>query len=379
MLTQQNLLKKLTGRFLLLAAACTPLAGYAAGAAETASGRQVPDSYDLLRYTLAGMMVLLLLVIAVLGNAVIGAGKIYWEKERKKKAGPVLPALLLLLGLLSTATVQAQEAEAVPAAKAAWFPADITVMLLFLALEFVIIFVLARMLQQFVGFKTVQAKPAKKLQWKKLFQKVNQTVALEDEQQLDLDHNYDGIRELDNKVPAWWQYAFYATILFSVVYLYRMFISETLPGQLEELDEANRIAAIQKEEYLKNAANNIDENNVVMLDASGIASGAILYGKNCMACHGDKGQGGVGPNLTDDYWLHSGGLKDVFRSIKYGWPEKGMKAWKDDFSPAQLAQLSSYVRSLHGTNPPAGKEPQGTLYTEATPGTPVADSTQTTL
>jgi cytochrome c oxidase cbb3-type subunit 3 len=113
-----------------------------------------------------------------------------------------------------------------------------------------------------------------------------------------------------------------------------------------------------------------------MMGAAEITEGATLYSKNCIACHGDKGQGGVGPNLTDDYWIHKGGIRDIFYTIKYGWAEKGMKSWKEDFSPVQIAQLASFVKTLHGTNPPAPKEKQGELYTEndATP----SDSTATT-
>ena len=93
-----------------------------------------------------------------------------------------------------------------------------------------------------------------------------------------------------------------------------------------------------------------------------------------MACHADKGQGNqTGPNLTDDYWLHKGGIKDVFYTIKYGWPEKGMRSWKEDFSPAQIAQLSSFIKSLKGSNPPGAKEPQGEKWTEEA-AAPAADS-----
>jgi cytochrome c oxidase cbb3-type subunit 3 len=335
------------------------------------------NSQDMLRYALSGIMLLLLAVIAVLGGAVISAGKMYWEKE-KKNTGTLLKTLMIpvLLGVAHIAG--AQEASAQTVTKASWLPADIGVMLIFLALEFLVIFVLARMLQHFLRTKAVEVKNRKAFRWKMLFGKLSQPVSAAEEQALDLHHDYDGIRELDNKIPSWWRYAFYASIVFGGIYLYRMFVSETLPDQFRELQAANHIAAIQKEAYLRNAANNVDENNVTLLDASAIAEGAMLFSKNCQACHGDKGQGGVGPNLTDDYWLHSGSLKDIFKSIKYGWQEKGMKAWKDDFSPQQIAQLSSYVKSIQGSNPPAAKEPQGTLYTEASTTSKLQDTTSST-
>jgi cytochrome c oxidase cbb3-type subunit 3 len=85
---------------------------------------------------------------------------------------------------------------------------------------------------------------------------------------------------------------------------------------------------------------------------------------NCAPCHGNAGEGSVGPNLTDDYWLHGGSVQSIFKTIKYGVPEKGMKSWKEDLSPAQMAQVTSYIKSLRGTNPPNPKEHQGVLYIE---------------
>jgi cytochrome c oxidase cbb3-type subunit 3 len=102
-----------------------------------------------------------------------------------------------------------------------------------------------------------------------------------------------------------------------------------------------------------------------MLGADGIASGGTLYQQMCAACHAKDGGGGVGPNLTDEYWLHGGSVKDIFKTIKYGYPDKGMKSWKDDYSPNQIAQITSYVKSLQGTKPAAPKDKQGELYIEA--------------
>jgi cytochrome c oxidase cbb3-type subunit 3 len=355
--------------FLVLAVSFVPLFSMAAQPAVQQPGvAPGVDEYTVPRYMLAGIAILLLFVIGILGNAVSSAGLIFWEKEQRKGAARKLPVMLPLL-LLSLDAVA--EDTAGPAAKTAGLPVDIYILLIIVGLELILILALAKMLLQFLHTQKEQAIRTPKLQLS--FSRLNQTVALEEEHLLDMNHDYDGIRELDNKVPAWWRYAFYASILFGIVYLYRMFGNESIPGQLQELQAANRQAALAQEEYLKNAANNIDENNVAMMDAPHIAAGNALYTKNCLACHGDRGQGGVGPNLTDDYWLHGGNIKDIFKSIKYGWQEKGMKAWKDDFSPQQLAEITSFVKSLHGTNPPAAKEPQGTLFTEAA----VADNTDT--
>ena len=93
---------------------------------------------------------------------------------------------------------------------------------------------------------------------------------------------------------------------------------------------------------------------------------------NCAACHGSAGEGGVGPNLIDDYWVHSGGIKEIFKTIKYGWPEKGMKSWQQDLGAKQIHEVACFIKSLHGSNPPNQKDKQGEFYKEKT----VNDSTK---
>ena len=113
-----------------------------------------------------------------------------------------------------------------------------------------------------------------------------------------------------------------------------------------------------------------------------ISQQVILFIKPgaCATCHAENGSAivngapGIGPNLTDDYWIHKGDIKSIFYTIKYGWPEKGMKSWKEDYSPVQIAQLANYVKSLHGTNPLLAKEKQGVLFSDSTSTIKVADS-----
>jgi cytochrome c oxidase cbb3-type subunit 3 len=203
------------------------------------------------------------------------------------------------------------------------------------------------------------AKPAApKLSW---WDKLNSFKPVEQEVSLDLGHDYDGIRELDNRLPPWWLYGFYGCILFACVYMWRYHVAHTAPLSGEEYAISVQKAELQKTAFLKNAANLVDENTVKQLTAaSELAAGQKVFETTCFACHGKVGEGGVGPNLTDEYWLHGGSVQEVFKSIKYGWPDKGMKSWKDDFSPAQIAQITSYVRSLQGTHPANAKAPQGT-------------------
>ena len=127
------------------------------------------------------------------------------------------------------------------------------------------------------------------------------------------------------------------------------------------------------EEYKKKSANLVDENNATVLkDEASLTSGKSVFMDNCAACHGRSGEGGVGPNLTDDYWLHEGGINAIFKSIKYGWPEKGMKSWQQDLGAKQIHEIASFIMSLHGTNPANAKEKQGELYVEKV----ATDSTQ---
>lgn len=207
---------------------------------------------------------------------------------------------------------------------------------------------------------------------KSLLEKLNASVAIQDEKDIMLDHDYDGIRELDNNLPPWWKYGFYLTILFSVVYLVHFHVSGSGKLQVAEYEEQLHTASLEVEAYKKQAANLVDETNVVALtETASLSNGRSLFTTHCSPCHGAAGQGTVGPNLTDAYWLHGGSIQDVFKSIKYGWPQKGMKAWEKDLGAKQIQELSSFIKTLQGTNPPDAKEKQGDLYHE----TPAAADT----
>jgi cytochrome c oxidase cbb3-type subunit 3 len=146
---------------------------------------------------------------------------------------------------------------------------------------------------------------------------------------------------------------------------------------MQEYDQEMKVAAAQIEEYRKTTGETVDEKTVTMADAAGIAEGDKLFHSNCFSCHGAKGEGLVGPNLTDKYWLHGGTINDVFKTIKFGYPDKGMPSWKNMYSPTQIKQLASYVKSLAGTNPPNPKAPQGDLVVDSKPGNSTAKSDST--
>jgi cytochrome c oxidase cbb3-type subunit 3 len=323
------------------------------------------SSLDMLYSMLTLVIVLFALIIIIISMAILSTIK------SKNSSNSSLIKTMLMFFMFNTfsfiANAETVEAEVVKYPMLsnweAYFLLAIVIILFFVVLMLVKIWSNLMGIKLFTFSKTnlFTSKDGKTL-----FQRFNNTVSIEEEDSLDLAHNYDGIRELDNKIPSWWSWTFAASIAFGFIYIYQMFSTQAIPSQYVELARENIAAEALKKEYLKSSANNIDENNVVMLKADGIANGASLFSKNCVACHGDKGQGNtVGPNLTDAYWLHKGGVKNIFYSIKYGWQEKGMKPWKDDFSPLQIAELSSYIASIQGSNPPGAKEKQGELFSDS--------------
>ena len=189
-------------------------------------------------------------------------------------------------------------------------------------------------------------------------------IPLDKEADMLLDHDYDGIKELDNALPPWWKYGFYITIVVAVFYLFKFEVWHTGMNPTQEYAAEMTAAKIEKDAYLASAKENVDENTAVQLDAAGAAQGKILFAKTCVACHLAEGQGLVGPNLTDDYWIHGGGVKDIFKTIKYGYPDKGMQSWQTVYSPIEIEELETYIKTLRGTHPPNPKDPQGDLYKE---------------
>ena len=204
--------------------------------------------------------------------------------------------------------------------------------------------------------------------WAVIWQKLNAHESLEKEPDLLLDHAYDGIQELDNRLPPWWLYGFYVSIVAGVIYLFNYHIFGYAPLMDEAYEMEMAEAAAETEAYLASLALNVDERTVeFVLEESRLSQGAGLFAKHCKACHAADGGGGVGPNLTDNYWLHGGQINDLFTTIKYGVPAKGMKSWKADLTPTEIQNVSTYILSLNGTTPLAPKDPQGDLEEPAQP------------
>lgn len=190
---------------------------------------------------------------------------------------------------------------------------------------------------------------------------------IEDESEIELDHNYDGIRELDNKLPPWWLYSFYASIIFAAIYLARFHVFGDYT-QVEEYTAEVAQAEIDIAKYKETAKDLITFETVTVLEEpSDLEAGKQIFATNCVACHKVDGGGGIGPNLTDEHWILGGGIKNVYKTlVEGGRPGKGMVSWKNDFKPSELQQVASYVLTLQGTTPAEPKEAEGEIWVEDT-------------
>lgn len=357
---------------ILIALPLFMLVSISVGANESVANTTAPSALSSpALYIMLALIIVLLLAILAMGESIKAAARMRRNKDK------IVKMLLILGGSLAfSQNLSAQETAAMvkgqvsAAAPTDYWGLDATTFYAFCGIilfELLVFYILRNISIQLLrcNEKHVTA-PVKAVKTKPRFlEKINASVAIDREEEIMLDHEYDGIKELDNDLPPWWKYGFYASIVFSVFYLLHFHVTGTGKLQVAEYEAEMQKANEDIAEYRKNAANQVSEVNATLLtDAGSLAQGKSVFVTNCAACHGKVGEGGVGPNLTDDYWLHSGSIKDVFISVKYGWPEKGMKAWQQDLSPIQIHQVSSYILSLRGTNPPNAKEPQGDLYRE---------------
>ncbi len=371
-------IKKVSPRILpVVAALVTPSFAFAGGK-PVASSINNP-----LGLTLIVIVIALLLAIGMLAYVLMGGAQVYLQKFKNTlNEGGANKAAMLAVMLLTSSVVFAQDAPAEATTAVATTISGMSKTAFYtlvgiISLELIVIFVLLYNIQRLLGREKrhlvattataagVPVVAAEGFSWKAWWEKVNAFRPQQQEADIDLGHDYDGIRELDNRLPPWWLYGFYITIVIAGIYLWRYHVTHTAPSSTQEFEIAMAKAEEEKAAFLKTAANLVDENTVTLLtEPSAIENGKKTYTTNCAACHGADGGGTVGPNLTDEYWLHGGRVNDIFKTIKYGVQEKGMKSWKDDFSPVQIAELASYIKTLKGSKPATPKEPQGDLFKE---------------
>ena len=359
-----------------------------------AAGPPAPSIFsNSLAVVMIFLMIVLLIVIGVLANILIAAADIKLRKSKIKKeqksktklSAAVVTGLLLIsnvaLAQADPATTEASKSvvQTIGGLSSAVFyvmaGAIFFELLIILALLVDIKILLKAEKEKVAATElkmVVERKPGQLVNW---WNRFNKFKPVAQEADIDLGHDYDGIRELDNRLPPWWLYGFYITIVFAAVYLWRSHVSHSAPSSKEEYEMAVKSADIRVKEYLKQKGDAVDENTVIMLGLEDITEGQKLFLASCAACHKENGGGIVGPNLTDDYWIHGADIKSIFKTIKYGVDGKGMASWQSNFSPKQMAQITSFVKSLKGSHPPDAKEPQGQLYTEEnTPPNPSIDS-----
>ncbi len=324
-----------------------------------------------------GVITLCIFYMANAINGLVGSDffkkKIHDKEEQKRQKGNktnVITTILLIvvpfLGFSQGGGASAVESQIDK--EWIWLMLSVDVVLLLILLY------LRKVFNQLLG----EVIPAKEKAKKKSVSRFNKVlvdaVPLEREAEIMTDHEYDGIKELDNNLPPWWLWSFYASIVFAVVYLLNYHVFKTSDLQAEEYEKSVIEQDKQIAEYLKSMKLNVDENTVVLLtEASDINAGKGIFNAKCVACHGKSGEGVIGPNLTDDYWLKGGDVKSIFTTIKYG-TNKGMQAWKDELNPIEMQQVTSFIKSIRGTVTD-GKEPQGELYVEEGVTAEVSDST----
>lgn len=206
----------------------------------------------------------------------------------------------------------------------------------------------------------------KEKQWyKNLVVKLTNNHDKASQEQLLLDHDYDGIKELDNNLPPWWVYLFYLCIIFGVVYMLRY---EVFGADNQEMELKKEVAQAKIEiaEYMKTAPDLMDEKSVTLLtDPADLAIGKEIFSTNCAACHRADAGGQIGPNLTDDRWILGGGIKNIFHTLVNGGRDgKGMISWKGTLKPKEMQKVASYILSLQGSNPPDAKAAEGEVWVD---------------
>jgi cytochrome c oxidase cbb3-type subunit 3 len=246
-----------------------------------------------------------------------------------------------------------------------WLLVETTDLLAMLIIDIILLVVVLYLRHLFYQMLAIVKPPSKQEEVVPVvssFEKVNRVltaaVPIEEEHKILMEHEYDGIQELDNNLPPWWVWGFYATIVFSFIYLFNYHIFGVSDLQIKAYDKEMKVAEKEVQTYLEKMAMNVDENSVTVLtEERDLAAGAGIYAANCVACHKSKGEGEIGPNLTDQHWIYGYDIKDVFKTIKYG-TANGMPEHSSKFNPVQIQQVASHVLSLPETN---GKAAQGDI------------------
>lgn len=349
------------------------------------------DTNTVLAITVALLLFVIILLAFMLKSSIDLYRDDHLQARRNARSAAGKSTLVLIFLLISVTSIFAQAeagaaatdaAASVPPVSAYQFNSKMisTILIVAIAIEIFAIFYLIKWIKFFTGIQAFEDQKriaagedpslVKKGGFKAWWHKINKFRSMKEEGDLETGHEYDGIKELDNATPPWFTWSFLATIVIAIVYVW-YYNSSSAMTQQEEYEHTVKIAEEQIKAYMATQANAIDENTVEMLDEAGIAAGQKIFTTNCVACHGAQGGGGIGPNLTDSYSIHGANIKDVFHTIKYGVIDKGMQSWQNQLSPSEIAEVSSYIVSIQGTNVSGGKEPQGEPFKSTEAQSPV--------
>ena len=334
-------------------------------------------------------------VVVVGGSLIVIAGIIYFfaknmsaffkvimdkSKENKIKTFITLVCVSTLLPMFSFAQSVTPADNAPASDTTSWYSVGNMMFLLLLGVYFTLLLIVfwlgtyfLKMVKEIYSNEKPKVEEEIKISWwDRVLDSFNASVPLSKEKDVMLDHDYDGIKELDNSLPPWWLYGFYATIIFAFAYMFYYHMGGPGLSSTEAYAEEVRVANEQIVSMNKKVETTVDESNVTLLaDEASLKDAKALFGTVCFTCHGPEGQGGAGPNLTDQYWIHGGDMNSIYKTIKTGVADKGMPQWGATYKPADIQKLASFVFSLQGTNPANPKPQQGTLYEP----TVTADST----
>jgi cytochrome c oxidase cbb3-type subunit III len=326
-------------------------------------------------YWLVATMVALLISIIVMASSIKNFLQTDYFKKRMKEsyerehrnAGKLLGLVVLVGSTLIPAASFAQTGDV--AAEEVFFKITSSELVIIAVIDVLLLLVLFYQVRLFKSLYNMTLSPEQAaaveeegVTAKKINKILTDAVDIENESSILLDHEYDGIQELDNNLPPWWVWGFWATIIFGVIYLLNYHVLGTAHLQEAEYKAEVEQAEIEIAEYRAKMAMNIDETNVtLMTEESDLNAGKTLFEKNCQSCHMTDGRGDIGPNLTDDYWIYGHDIASVFKTIKYGAPN-GMPDHEKKLNPIELQQVSSYVLSMKYV---AGKEPEGTKISKS--------------
>jgi cytochrome c oxidase cbb3-type subunit 3 len=330
-------------------------------------------------YWMLALTAVLLIGIIILSTSISTLVKSdFFQKkiaEKRKDNGGVVTTIIALVGsflfvstgndaFALTYNGPGEATEGMP-----WLLIENSDLYVLLSIDLILLFVLLYLRRMFMEFLSMaRTKAAAEVQEpavaiKKINKILTDVVPIEEEHTILMQHEYDGIRELDNNLPPWWVWGFYATILFSLIYLFNYHILGTSDLQIEAYNKEIAQAKKDVDAYLAKMAMNVDETNATLLtEEKDLSAGKALYEVNCVTCHNPKGEGNIGPNLTDKFWIYGPDVKEVFKTIKYGTPN-GMPEHQSKLNPVQLQQVSSYILSLPNTQGPKG--PEGKEYPDS--------------